>query len=111
MFWVKVSILFLFGLRVSAEQQQQRQRSHSGFRKLYVLQPGPAGADGGLTISSISSRRGAAGQPSTYNVELSAGFGGQVRTRRMGNQVAVAPHYGQQQGAFSQQTHPVKLSG
>uniref|UniRef100_A0A673KU59 Latent-transforming growth factor beta-binding protein 1 n=1 Tax=Sinocyclocheilus rhinocerous TaxID=307959 RepID=A0A673KU59_9TELE len=56
----------------------------SGFRKLYVLQPGPSGTDG-VRVSSISSRSGASGQPHSYNVELKASFGGQVRTRRMGH--------------------------
>uniref|UniRef100_A0A9J8C634 Latent-transforming growth factor beta-binding protein 1 n=1 Tax=Cyprinus carpio carpio TaxID=630221 RepID=A0A9J8C634_CYPCA len=57
----------------------------SGFRKLYVLQPGPSGTDG-VHVSSISSLSGASGQPHSYNVELKASFGGQVRTRRMGHQ-------------------------
>uniref|UniRef100_A0A671Q7L0 Latent-transforming growth factor beta-binding protein 3 n=1 Tax=Sinocyclocheilus anshuiensis TaxID=1608454 RepID=A0A671Q7L0_9TELE len=56
----------------------------SGFRKLYVLQPGPSGTDG-VHVSSISSLSGASGQPHSYNVELKASFGGQVRTRRMGH--------------------------
>ncbi|XP_059376221.1 latent-transforming growth factor beta-binding protein 1 isoform X8 [Carassius carassius] len=57
----------------------------SGFRKLYVLQPGPSGTDG-VHVSSISSLAGASGQPHSYNVELKASLGGQVRTRRMGHQ-------------------------
>ncbi|XP_026135878.1 latent-transforming growth factor beta-binding protein 1 isoform X2 [Carassius auratus] len=56
----------------------------SGFRRLYVLQPGPSGTDG-VHVSSISSLSGASGQPHSYNVELKASFGGQVRTRRMGH--------------------------
>ncbi|KAI3363428.1 hypothetical protein L3Q82_011574 [Scortum barcoo] len=88
--------LLLSPLGVSAEQQ-----SLGGFRRLYVLQPGPgpgpAGADGGLRVSSISTRHGAAGRPHTYNVELNANFGGQVRTRRMGNQAAPARSSGQEQ--------------
>lgn len=121
--WIKRGLLFSFGLFlslvcVSVEQQQ----SQSGFRRLYVLQPGPgpgsAGADGGLRVSSISTRHGAAGQPHTYNVELSANFGGQVRTRRMGNQAASAPQLSQQQPVVrqmgreqSQQKQLNKLSG
>ncbi|XP_059374837.1 latent-transforming growth factor beta-binding protein 1-like isoform X2 [Carassius carassius] len=57
----------------------------SGFRRLYVLQPGPSGTDG-VHVSSISSLSGASGQPHSYNVELKASIGGQVRTRRMGHQ-------------------------
>lgn len=119
MFWFKFDILFSLGLllltlRVSAEQQQ----SQSGFRRLFVVQHGPAGADGGVRVSSISTRRGAAGQPHTYNVELNANFGGQVRTRRMGNQAASVPQYSQQQPVVgrsgqeqSQQKQLIKLSG
>ncbi|XP_068597526.1 latent-transforming growth factor beta-binding protein 1 [Brachionichthys hirsutus] len=73
----------------------------SGFRRLYVLQPGPAGADDAVRVSSVSTRRGAAGQPRTYNVELSAKFGGPVRNRRMGTQAVPVP----------QQKQAVKLSG
>lgn len=119
MFWFIFGLLFSFGLSlsplgVSAEQP----RSQSGFRRLYVVQPGPAGADGGVRVSSISTRRGAAGQPHTYNVELNANYGGQVRTRRMGNQAASFPHYSQQQAVVqrsgqeqSQQKQLTKRSG
>ncbi|XP_077095578.1 latent-transforming growth factor beta-binding protein 1 isoform X10 [Siphateles boraxobius] len=69
--------LFISPSLISADQ--------SGFRKLYVLQPGPSGTDG-VHLSSISSISGASGQPHSYNVELKASFGGQVRTRRMGHQ-------------------------
>lgn len=111
MAWMRWGLLlslgfFLSPVRVSAERQQ----SQGGFRRLYVLQPGPgpgpgpAGADGGVRVSSISTRHGAAGQPHTYNLELTANFGGQVRTRRMGNQAAPVPQ-------FSQQEQLVKLSG
>jgi len=105
---------FLSPVCVSAEQQH----SQGGFRRLFVLQPGPgaAGANGGVRVSSISTRHGAAGRPHTYNVELTANFGGQVRTRRMGNQAAPAPQFSPQQQqqsgqARSQQKQLVKLSG
>ncbi|KAM6922674.1 latent-transforming growth factor beta-binding protein 1 isoform 3-T3 [Lycodopsis pacificus] len=121
MAWIRWGLLFSFGfflapVCVSAEQQQSR----GGFRRLYVLQPGPgsAGANGGVRVSSIATRHGAAGQPHTYNVELTANFGGQVRTRRMGNQGATAPQFSQQQPvgrqsgqAQSQQKQLMKLSG
>uniref|UniRef100_A0AAY4EZB2 Latent-transforming growth factor beta-binding protein 1 n=1 Tax=Denticeps clupeoides TaxID=299321 RepID=A0AAY4EZB2_9TELE len=55
-----------------------------GFRRLYVLQPGPGGSDR-VRVSSISSA-----QPHAYSLELTAGFGGQVRTRRTGGQHDVA---------------------
>ncbi|XP_068182963.1 latent-transforming growth factor beta-binding protein 1 isoform X2 [Antennarius striatus] len=99
-------LLFSVGLFlpcVSAEQQ-------SGFRRLYVLQPGPAGPDDAVRVSSISTRRGAAGQPHTYNVELSAKFGGPIRNRRMGNQAVPIPQFSQQQEQ-SRQKQVVKLSG
>ncbi|XP_051278723.1 latent-transforming growth factor beta-binding protein 1 isoform X2 [Dicentrarchus labrax] len=121
MAWIRWGLLFSFGLflspvRVSAEQLQNQ----SGFRRLYVLQPGPglAGADGGVRISSISTRHGTAGQPHTYNVELAANYGGQVRNRRMGNQAASAPQSSQQQPVVrqsgpekNQQKQLMKLSG
>ncbi|XP_037397988.1 latent-transforming growth factor beta-binding protein 1 isoform X4 [Pygocentrus nattereri] len=69
-----------------------------GVRTLYVLQPGRGGSDA-VRVSSISSRAGADGQPHSYNVDLTASFGGQVRTRRMGSRDG---HTGQQM---------VKLSG
>ncbi|XP_039529118.1 latent-transforming growth factor beta-binding protein 1-like [Pimephales promelas] len=69
--------LFISPALISADQ--------SGFRKLYVLQPGPSGTDG-VHLSSISSLSGASGQPHSYNVELKASFSGQVRNRRMGHQ-------------------------
>ncbi|XP_029305402.1 latent-transforming growth factor beta-binding protein 1 isoform X2 [Cottoperca gobio] len=112
MAWIRCGLLFSFGLFlspvcVSAELSQ------SGFRRLYVLQPGPgsAGANGGVRVSSISTRHGAAGQPHTYNVELTANLGGQVRTRRMGNQMDSAPRFSQSGQAQSQQKQFIKLSG
>ncbi|XP_062256693.1 latent-transforming growth factor beta-binding protein 1 isoform X2 [Platichthys flesus] len=121
MSWINRGLLFAFGvlLCVSAEQQQ----GQSGYRRLYVLQPGPgpgsAGGDGGVRVSSISTRHSAAGQPHTYNVELTANFGRQVRTRRMGNQADPVPQFspqlpsvvrqnGQEQ---SQQRQVMKLPG
>ncbi|TNN58344.1 hypothetical protein EYF80_031466 [Liparis tanakae] len=103
---------FLSPVCVSAEQQH----SQGGFRRLFVLQPGPGAAGatggGGVRVSSISTRHGAAGRPHTYNVELTANFGGQVRTRRMGNQAATAPQFSpQQQQQQQQQKQLVKLSG
>ncbi|XP_028278806.1 latent-transforming growth factor beta-binding protein 1 isoform X2 [Parambassis ranga] len=102
MAWIRWGLLLSFGLLfspvcVSAERQQ----SQSGFRRLYVLQPGPgpgsAGADGAVRVSSISTRHGPSGQPHTYNVDLKASLGGQVRTRRMGTQAASAPQQQQPQ--------------
>ncbi|TKS85130.1 Latent-transforming growth factor beta-binding protein 1 [Collichthys lucidus] len=86
--------LFLWPVRSSAEQPQ----SSGGFRRLYVVQPGPG--------------------PHTYNVGLTTSFGSQVRTRRMGNQAASAPQFSQQQPVVrvsgqeqSQQEQLMKLSG
>ncbi|XP_045927341.1 latent-transforming growth factor beta-binding protein 1 [Micropterus dolomieu] len=118
MAWIIWGLLSSFGLIlspvcVSAEQQQ----SQSGFRRLYVLQPGPGpgatGAGGGVRVSSISTRHGAAGQPHTYNVELTSSLGGQVRTRRMGSHAASTPQLSQEQSGQeqSQQRQLMKLSG
>ncbi|KAF7661305.1 hypothetical protein LDENG_00265080 [Lucifuga dentata] len=105
------ALFFSLGfLCVSAQQQQ----SQSGFRRLYVLQPGPGpgpgGADSGVRVSSISTFPGAAGHPHTYNVELSTSFGGQVRTRRMGNQAGPIPQSSQHQQQNQEKQH-MKLSG
>jgi len=127
MAWIRWGLLLFFSLfltpfNVSAERPQSR----SGFRKLYVLQPGPGpgpgstGGDGGVRVSSISTRHGPAGQALAYNVDFTANFGGQVRTRRMGNQAALAPQFSQpqppalsQQNGLdqSQQKQFMKLSG
>lgn len=122
MAWMRWGLLlFSFGLFLSPVcLSAERRQSQSGFKRLYVLQPGPgpAGADTGVRVSSISTRRGAAGQPHTYNVELTANFGGQVRTRRMGSQTASAPQFTQQQSVVrmsghdqNQQKQLMKLSG
>ncbi|KAM4591721.1 latent-transforming growth factor beta-binding protein 1 isoform 2-T2 [Odontesthes bonariensis] len=129
MAWIRWGLLLFFSLFlkpfcVSAERPQSR----SGFRKLYVLQPGPGlgpgpgstGGDGGVRVSSISTRHGPAGQALAYNVDFRANFGGQVRTRRMGNQAAPAPQFSppqppalpQQNGLEqSQKKQFMKLSG
>ncbi|KAF3842535.1 hypothetical protein F7725_024486 [Dissostichus mawsoni] len=97
---LRCGLLFSLGLFLSPVCVPAEQR---GFRRLYVLQPGPgAGAGGPARLSSISTRHGAAGH--TFNVELSAELGGPVRTRRMGNQADSGPG-----GQSQQQT--VKLSG
>lgn len=93
MVWINWGLLLpLLPLLLAPGCESAEQQNHSGFRKVFVLQPapgpgsGPAGADSALRVSSISARRGAAGQPHAYNVELSASFGGGVRTRRTGSQ-------------------------
>lgn len=109
MAWISCGLLLSLGMvllpvRVSAEPQ------HSGFSRLYVLQPapgpGPAGADGGVRVTSISTLHGPSGQPHTYNVALSANFGGQIRSRRMGMQAASA---GQQQPVVRQEQSQKQL--
>ncbi|XP_041644946.1 latent-transforming growth factor beta-binding protein 1 isoform X2 [Cheilinus undulatus] len=109
MAWIKWGLFFSFGFLLSpGSSAAEQQQSQSGFRRLYVLQPGPrlgaTGADGGVRVSSISTLHGASGQPHTYNLELSSSYGSQVRTRRMGKQGSS----GQEQ---SQQKQPIKLSG
>ncbi|XP_049320138.1 latent-transforming growth factor beta-binding protein 1 isoform X3 [Astyanax mexicanus] len=85
--WVGVSWLWLAVLGWSALAADR-----GGVRTLYVLQPGRGSSDA-VRVSSISSHTGADGQPHSYNVELTASYGGQVRTRRMGSR---EPHTGQQ---------------
>lgn len=126
MAWIRWGLLLSFGLFLSpvcVSVERQQSRSSSGFRRLYVLQPGPvsgpapgAAGDGGVRVTSISTRHGAAGQPLTYNVELTANVGRQVRTRRMGilgNQAAPAPQVVRQSGQQQNQQPPqlLKLSG
>uniref|UniRef100_UPI003AAE90D4 latent-transforming growth factor beta-binding protein 1-like n=1 Tax=Centroberyx gerrardi TaxID=166262 RepID=UPI003AAE90D4 len=105
MAWIRWDLLLSIGLFVFPVCVSVEQQSQSGFRRLYVLQPGPGpgqgpgGADG-VRVSSISSRPGAAGQPHSYNVELTASFGGQIRTRRMGNQANPIPQFSQHQSVI-----------
>ncbi|XP_019902965.2 latent-transforming growth factor beta-binding protein 1 isoform X2 [Esox lucius] len=87
MAWIRWDLLFSLCVFISPAFVSMDQ---SGFRRYYVLQPGPSGTDR-VHVSSISSRSGAAGQPQAYNVELTASYGGQVRTRRMGSQANPIP--------------------
>ncbi|XP_030642014.1 latent-transforming growth factor beta-binding protein 1 [Chanos chanos] len=112
MAWINWNIVFTLGLFILPAYVFMDQ---SGFRKYYVLQPGPSGTDR-VHVSSISSHSGASGQPHSYNVELSASFSGPVRTRRMGNQANPtlplrrdAPFT--QQQLVRQTSHHMKLSG
>ncbi|MFT7805920.1 latent-transforming growth factor beta-binding protein 1 isoform X4 [Arapaima gigas] len=75
----------------------------SGFRTLYVLQPGASSGDA-LRMSAISSRAGTRGLSRAVNAELGADAGGQVRTRRMGGHASP-----QQQ--VRHQSHQVTISG
>ncbi|KAA0711091.1 Latent-transforming growth factor beta-binding protein 1 [Triplophysa tibetana] len=75
--WDIIVALLISPALLSADQ--------SGVRRLYVFQPGPSRTDR-VHVSSISSFSGASGQPHSYNVQLKANFGGQVRTRRTGHQ-------------------------
>ncbi|KAM4729848.1 latent-transforming growth factor beta-binding protein 1 isoform 3-T3 [Anableps anableps] len=109
MVWVRWGLLLSFGLFLCPVcESVARQQSRSGFRRLYVLQPGPGpgspAGEGGVRLSSISTRHGPSGQPLAYNVELTGNYGSQVRNRRMGNPAAAAP---QQQD----QNQLMKLSG
>uniref|UniRef100_A0AAY5EAH0 Latent transforming growth factor beta binding protein 1 n=1 Tax=Electrophorus electricus TaxID=8005 RepID=A0AAY5EAH0_ELEEL len=83
---IRWDVIFSFGVLISPVLVSADQ---SGFRRYYVLQPGQRGTDR-VHVSSITSRSGASGQPHTYNVELTARFGGQVRTRRTGNRAVPA---------------------
>ncbi|KAM6916343.1 latent-transforming growth factor beta-binding protein 1 [Xenentodon cancila] len=118
MAWVRWALLLSFGLflcPVCVSVEPQQSRSGGGFRRLYVLPsgtgsgPGSAAGDGGLRVTSISSRQ----QPLTYNVELTANVGRQVRTRRMGvrgNQAAPAPQAVRQSGLQQSQQPPQLLT-
>ncbi|XP_070980578.1 latent-transforming growth factor beta-binding protein 1-like isoform X1 [Oncorhynchus clarkii lewisi] len=118
MAWIRWDLFFSIGLFISPAFVSTDQ---SGFRRYYVLQPGPSGTDR-VHVSSISSRSGATGQPHAYNVELSASYSGQVRTRRMGNQANPIPlrqdtQFTQHQQVIRrtshnvQQSHQMKMSG
>ncbi|XP_008427208.1 latent-transforming growth factor beta-binding protein 1 isoform X4 [Poecilia reticulata] len=114
MVWVIWGLLFSVGLFLSPVcESVERQQSRSSFRRLYVLQPGPgsgpasAPGEGGVRLSSISTRHGPSGQPMAYNVDLTGSFGSQVRNRRMGNPAAPAPQLQDQ----NQQNQLMKLSG
>ncbi|XP_064868883.1 latent-transforming growth factor beta-binding protein 1 isoform X6 [Oncorhynchus nerka] len=118
MAWIRWDLFFSIGLFISPAFVSTDQ---SGFRRYYVLQPGPSGTDR-VHVSSISSRSGATGQPHAYNVELSASYSGQVRTRRMGNQANPIPlrqdtPFTQHQQVIRrtshnvQQSHQMKMSG
>lgn len=98
MFWLKLGVFFSLGWPVTAE-----------FGKLLLLrQPGPGPADRSLRIS-------AAVRPSTYSLELDGSYGGgQVRTRRMGQQQygAFRPQESsQQKAAASSSNNNNKPSG
>ncbi|XP_043992193.1 latent-transforming growth factor beta-binding protein 1 isoform X3 [Gambusia affinis] len=116
MVWVIWGLLLSVGLFLSPVcESVERQQSRSGFRRLYVLQPGPgpgsgpgsAPGEGGVRLSSISTRHGPSGQPMVFNVGLTGSFGSQVRNRRMGNPAAPAPQPQDQ----NQQNQLMKLSG
>ncbi|KAK6293581.1 hypothetical protein J4Q44_G00359070 [Coregonus suidteri] len=118
MAWIRWDLLFSIGLFISPAFVSTDQ---SGFRRYYVLQPGPSGTDR-VHVSSISSRSSATGQPHAYNVELTASYGGQGRTRRMGNQANPISHRQDTQFALHQQvipqtshnvhqSHQMKMSG
>ncbi|XP_047207239.1 latent-transforming growth factor beta-binding protein 1 isoform X3 [Girardinichthys multiradiatus] len=114
MVWVRWGLLLSFGLFLSPVcDSVERQQSRSGFRRVYVLQPGPgpgpgsAPGEGGARVSSISTRHGQSGQPLAYNVELTGNLGSQVRIRRMGNPAAEAS----QQQEQNHQNQLMKLSG
>ncbi|KAJ8014189.1 hypothetical protein DPEC_G00037670 [Dallia pectoralis] len=117
MSWIRWDLLFSLCVFISPACVST---DPSGFRKYYVLQPGPSGTDR-VHVSSISTRPGAAGQ-THYNVELTAQYGGQVRNRRMGSQAHPMPYrqdtqITQHQQVIRQtshnvhQSHQMKMSG
>ncbi|XP_033859742.3 latent-transforming growth factor beta-binding protein 1-like isoform X3 [Acipenser ruthenus] len=81
MAWIRLNILLSIGIFASPAFTST---DKGGFRRYttYVVQPGQA--DSGSRHISPISRTGSAGQPHSYNVELTASYSSQVRTRRMG---------------------------
>ncbi|XP_019737683.1 latent-transforming growth factor beta-binding protein 1 isoform X1 [Hippocampus comes] len=116
MIWSR-GLLLSFGFLLSPFCLSAGAQPHnqSGVRKLYVLQPDPGPGPGpgsaianrgdGMRVSSISTRHGASGLPHSYNVELTAKLGGQVRTRRMGKQVSTAQESIVRHGGPEQNQH------
>ncbi|XP_048863950.1 latent-transforming growth factor beta-binding protein 1 isoform X1 [Brienomyrus brachyistius] len=105
MAWLRWDILLPVWVFVSPAFASPEQ---SGFRRYYVLQPGMSG--------TLSSRAGSAAQPRSYNVELTASIGGQVRSRRMGSQANPSLPLRQdskfmQQHQQQQTAHQIKISG
>ncbi|XP_041107834.1 latent-transforming growth factor beta-binding protein 1-like isoform X3 [Polyodon spathula] len=86
MTWIRLNILLSIGIFSSPAFSST---DNGGFKRYttFVVQPGQAGTDS-RHISAIS-RTGSAGQPHSYNVELTASYSSsQVRTRRMGKQTS-----------------------
>ncbi|MBN3317837.1 LTBP1 protein, partial [Atractosteus spatula] len=119
MAWVRWNILLSIGLFVSPAFTSTDKGELRRYTT-YVLQPGQRGTD---RVSSVS-RTDGVGQPRSYNVEVTASFGGQVRTRRMGNQASPSgllrqqPQYTQQPRHASHsaipavhQGHQIQISG
>ncbi|XP_015218483.2 latent-transforming growth factor beta-binding protein 1 isoform X3 [Lepisosteus oculatus] len=97
MAWVRWNILLSIGLFVSPAFTSTDKGELRRYTT-YVLQPGQRGPD---RVSSVS-RTDGVGQRRSYNVEVTANFGGQVRTRRMGNQASPSGLL-RQQPQFTQQ--------
>ncbi|XP_064174192.1 latent-transforming growth factor beta-binding protein 1-like [Anguilla rostrata] len=104
MAWITWNLLLSIGFFVSPAFTAREQ---SGFRRYYVLQPGPSGTDR-VHVSSISSRSGSVGQPHSYNVELRTSYGGQVRNRRMGTQANPSLPLRQDTQITQQQKQPIR---
>ncbi|KAJ8250596.1 hypothetical protein COCON_G00225180 [Conger conger] len=104
MAWITWNLLLSIGFFVSPAFTAREQ---SGFRRFYVLQPGPSGTDR-VHVSSISSRTGSVGQPRSYNVELRTSYGGQVRNRRMGTQANPSLPLRQDSQIAQQQKQPIR---
>ncbi|KAJ8248501.1 hypothetical protein GJAV_G00242700 [Gymnothorax javanicus] len=104
MAWITWNLYLSIGFFVSTALTAREQ---SGFRRLYVLQPGPSGSDR-VHVSSISSRTGSMGQPRSYNVELRTSYGGPVRNRRMGSQANPSLPLRQDTLITQQQKQPIR---
>ncbi|XP_056464775.1 latent-transforming growth factor beta-binding protein 1 isoform X3 [Gadus chalcogrammus] len=113
MAWIRWDLVFSIGLFISPACVSMDQ-PRNGFRKLYVV-PGGTGAG-----DAVHLRSGAAGQGHAqpvphrpFNVELSASYGGQVRTRRMGNQnhpVPIPIQQQQQDARYTQHQQVIRHS-
>ncbi|MGH0185459.1 UNVERIFIED_CONTAM: hypothetical protein FKN15_020178 [Acipenser sinensis] len=112
MAWIRLNIFLSIGIFSSPAFTST---DSGGFKRYttYVVQPGQAGT-GSRHISTIS-RTGSAGQPHSYNMELTASYSSQVRTRRMGKQTSPSVQLHQETKfspsvQFHQQQHQIRHS-
>ncbi|XP_018580545.2 latent-transforming growth factor beta-binding protein 1 isoform X3 [Scleropages formosus] len=106
MAWLRWNIFLSIGLFVSPAFASTEL---SGFRTLYVLQPGASAGDA-LRMSAISSRAGSREKPRAITAEL-GDAGGQVRTRRMGSHPNPSAPLRHESTSTHQQQQQVRRAG